>query len=51
MGKIRKYLFTFRIDPKLKDAAKRAALEAKLTLSRYVEDLVRRDVWRKGLLN
>ncbi len=48
--KVSKVLFTFRIDPRVKEAAKKAALEARLTLSRYVEDLIRLDLWRKGLL-
>lgn len=48
--KDRKIVFTFRVDPRIKEAARQAALEAKLTLSKYVEDLVRLDLWRKGLL-
>ncbi len=48
--KVSKVVFTFRIDPRIKEAAKKAALEARLTLSRYVEDLIRLDLWRKGLL-
>jgi hypothetical protein len=34
----------------LKEAATRAAREVKLTLSRYIQELIRRDVWSKGLL-
>lgn len=45
-----KKVFTFRIDPHLKEAAARAAREVKLTLSRYIQELIRRDVWAKGLL-
>lgn len=44
-----KKVFTFRIDPQLKEAATRAAREVKLTLSRYIQELIRRDVWSKGL--
>jgi len=52
MGKIRgtKIAFTFRIDPHLKIAAKRAAAEAGKSLSKYVQNLIRLDLWRKGLL-
>jgi len=45
-----KKVFTFRIDPRLKEAATWAAREVKLTLSRYIQELIRRDVWSKGLL-
>jgi predicted HicB family RNase H-like nuclease len=46
----KKIVFTFRVNPKLKEAARQAARQAKLTLSKYVEDLVKLDLWRKGLL-
>jgi len=46
----RKIVFTFRIDPRIKEAAKRAASEARTTLSTYVQNLIRLDLWRKGLL-
>ncbi|MCE9543273.1 MAG: hypothetical protein K8R38_07130 [Verrucomicrobia bacterium] len=45
-----KKVFTFRIDPQLKEAAKKAAREVKLTVSRYIQELIRRDLWSKGLL-
>jgi predicted HicB family RNase H-like nuclease len=45
-----KIVFTFRIDPRIKEAAKRAAAEAKTTMSKYVQNLIRLDLWRKGLL-
>jgi predicted HicB family RNase H-like nuclease len=45
-----KIVFTFRIDPRIKEAAKRAASEARTTLSKYVQNLIRMDLWRKGLL-
>ena len=45
-----KIAITFRIDPNLKQAAKQVAKAAKQTLSRYIEQLIRLDVWRKGLL-
>ena len=48
--KVPKIVFTFRIDPRVKEAAKKAAKEAKTTLSRYVAVLIRLDLWRKGLL-
>lgn len=48
--KIRKVIFTFRIDPFIKEAAKRAARDAKTTLSNYLENLIRLDLWRKGLI-
>ena len=48
--KIQKITITFRIDPKIKEAAKRVALGAKQTLSRYIEQLVKLDLWRKRLL-
>lgn len=48
--KIQKITITFRIDPIIKEAAKRVALEAKQTLSRYIEQLVKLDLWRKRLL-
>jgi predicted HicB family RNase H-like nuclease len=48
--KVPKIVFTFRIDPRVKEAARKAASEAKLTISKYVENLVRVDLWRKGLL-
>ena len=47
---IHKIFFSFRIDPKIKEAAQKAALAAKLTISRYVEELIRLDLWRKKLL-
>ena len=48
--KIQKITITFRIDPSLKEAAKRVALGAKQTLSRYIEQLVKLDLWRKRLM-
>jgi len=48
--KVPKIVFTFRIDPHIKEAAKKAALEAKTTLSKYIQNLIRLDLWRKGLL-
>lgn len=48
--RVSKVIFTFRVDPRVKEAAKKAAKEAKLTLSRYIEKLIRLDLWRKGLL-
>ena len=48
--RVPKIIFTFRVDPRVKEAAKKAAEEAKLTLSRYIENLIRLDLWRKGLL-
>jgi predicted HicB family RNase H-like nuclease len=48
--RVTKRLFTFRIDPQVKEAAKKAAQEAKVTLSKYVENLIRLDLWRKRLL-
>jgi hypothetical protein len=48
--KVPKIVFTFRIDPQVKEAAKKAAKEANMTLSRYVAELIRLDLWRKGLL-
>jgi len=45
-----KIVITFRIDPKIKEAAKRCAKEAKQTLSRYVEELIKQDLWKKGML-
>lgn len=48
--RVTKIVFTFRIDPRVKEAAKKAAAEAKLTLSRYVENLIRLDLWRKRLI-
>lgn len=45
-----KFVFTFRIDPRIKEAAKRAAAEARTNLSKYVQNLIRLDLWRKGLL-
>jgi predicted HicB family RNase H-like nuclease len=49
-GKGSKIVFTFRIDPRIKEAAKRAAAEARTTLSKYVQNLIRLDLWRKGFL-
>lgn len=49
-SKVTKIVFTFRIDPHVKEAAKKAALAAKQTVSRYVENLIRLDLWRKGLI-
>ena len=48
--KIQKITITFRLDPKLKQAAKQVAKAAKQTLSRYIEQLVKLDLWRKRLL-
>jgi predicted HicB family RNase H-like nuclease len=48
--KIPKMAFTFRLDPKLREAAKKIALEARQTLSRYIEQLIKLDLWRKKLL-
>ncbi len=45
-----KIAITFRIDPNLKQVAKQVAKAAKQTLSRYIEQLIRLDVWRKGLM-
>ena len=45
-----KFVFTFRIDPRIKEAAKKAAAEARMTISKYVQNLIRLDLWRKGLL-
>jgi predicted HicB family RNase H-like nuclease len=45
-----KIVFTFRIDPRIKEAARKAASEARTTLSKYVQNLIRMDLWRKGLL-
>ena len=45
-----KIVFTFRIDPGVKDAAKKAAKAAKVSVSRYIQELIRLDLWRKGLL-
>lgn len=47
--RVNRIVFTFMIDPRVKEAARKAAQEAKLTLSRYVENLIRVDLWRKGL--
>jgi predicted HicB family RNase H-like nuclease len=47
---VQKIVITFRIDPKIKEAAKKIAQEAKQTLSRYIEQLIRIDLWRKRLL-
>ena len=41
-----KIAITFRLDPKLKQVAK----AAKQKFSRYIEQLIRLDFWRKGLL-
>jgi predicted HicB family RNase H-like nuclease len=48
--KVSKIVFTFRIDPHIKEAAKKAASEAKTTVSKYIQNLIRLDLWRKGLL-
>ena len=48
--KVSTIVFTFRIDPHIKNAAKKAASEAKTTLSKYIRNLIRLDLWRKGLL-
>ena len=48
--RIQKIVITFRLDPALKEAAQRIAREAKQTLSRYIEELIRLDLWRKGSL-
>jgi antitoxin component of RelBE/YafQ-DinJ toxin-antitoxin module len=48
--KIVKILVNFRIEPALKAAAMKLAKEARFTVSRYIEELVRRDLWSKGLL-
>ena len=45
-----KTFFAFRIYPRIMEAAKKAAIQAKLTLSRYVQNLIRLDLWRKRLL-
>jgi hypothetical protein len=45
-----KIFFSFRIDPKIKEAAKKAAIAAKMTISRYVEELIKLDLWRKRIL-
>lgn len=48
--KVPKIVFTFRIDPRVKEAAKKAAAAAKLSVSKYVENLIRLDLWRKGMM-
>jgi hypothetical protein len=45
-----KIAITFRLEPKLKQVAKRVTKAAKQTFSRYIEQLIRLDLWRKGLL-
>lgn len=45
-----KVLITIRLDPAIKEAAKSIARKARQTLSRYVEELIRLDLWRKGSL-
>jgi len=45
-----KIAITFRLDPKLKQVAKQVAKAAKQKFSRYIEQLIRLDFWRKGLL-
>lgn len=47
--KIQKTLKTFRIDPVIKAAAVILANEAKQTLSQYIEQLIKLDLWRKKL--
>jgi predicted HicB family RNase H-like nuclease len=44
-----KTFFALRIDPRIKEAAKKAAKQARLTFSKYVENLIRLDLWRKRL--
>ena len=48
--KVKKIALTFRIDPEIKEVAKRVAREAKQTLSRYIDQLIKLDLWRKRLL-
>jgi predicted HicB family RNase H-like nuclease len=48
--RIQKIAIAFRIDPVIKEAARKCALEAKQTLSRYIEQLIKLDLWRKRLL-
>jgi predicted HicB family RNase H-like nuclease len=48
--KVKKIALTFRIDPEIKEGAKRVAREAKQTLSRYIDQLIKLDLWRKRLL-
>jgi len=48
--KPKKIVLAFRIDPRLKAAAVKAARELKLTLSKYVQEMIKLDLWRKGLL-
>jgi len=48
--RLQKTVFTFRLDPKVKGAAKKVAQEARKTLSKYIEELIRIDLWRKGML-
>ena len=43
-------VLTFRIDPRVKEAAKKAAQQLKSTLSQYIQELIKLDLWRKGLL-
>jgi len=47
--KIQKTLKTFRIDPVIKAAAMILAHEAQQTLSQYIEQLIKLDLWRKKL--
>jgi predicted HicB family RNase H-like nuclease len=50
MERIQKIAITFRIDPKVKEAAKKVAWSARQTLSKYIEELIRIDLWRKRML-
>lgn len=48
--RVPKIVLTFRIDPRVKEAAKKAAQQVKSTLSQYIQELIKLDLWRKGLL-
>ena len=48
--RLQKIVITFRIDPKVQEAAKKVARAARQTLSKYVEELIRIDLWRKHML-
>jgi len=47
--RIQKTSKTFRIDPVIKAAAVILAHEAQQTLSQYIEQLIKLDLWRKKL--
>jgi predicted HicB family RNase H-like nuclease len=48
--RLHKVVITFRIDPELKEIAKKVAWASRQTLSKYVEELIRVDLWRKHML-